>query len=237
MKILSFVSLIMLHINYCISQVPGSKFYNGSYYSDSCLIEISLIIVPFHGQDSMFQVNLIQANRCKNHYGRFYQNVGYIIADTLYLATDLNTYNYNQKTPLNNWSSSIRVRSISNLEYTIKQDSIMLALSDEPVSYESPMDFAEVHPQFPGGDKALADFIQNNLQLPKKKIKSAVVQVEFTIEADGSLTNIEISVGAKKWMNSEAVRLVSIMPKWQPAERAGKKISEVYNLEIRFEKS
>lgn len=81
--------------------------------------------------------------------------------------------------------------------------------------------------EFPGGIDAQLDFINRNLVYPPECISNNIegrILLEIIIEKDGRISS------AKVWENSrdkhpalirEALRLVSIMPKWTPAEYRG----------------
>ena len=69
-------------------------------------------------------------------------------------------------------------------------------------------------PEFPGGMKALFEYLANNVRYPDADITGRVV-VQFLVQADGSITDIEVvrSMGYPEF-DEEAVRVISEMPKW-----------------------
>lgn len=81
-------------------------------------------------------------------------------------------------------------------------------------------------------------FINKNLKYPKQaKVNSIIgtVQVRFIVEKDGTLTNIEISKGLLSTeINAEAIRLVSLFPKWHPGMAAGMPARVQYTIPIKF---
>jgi len=92
-------------------------------------------------------------------------------------------------------------------------------------------------PSYPSGDEACLKFIQNNLHYPKKALKyniTGIVFVTFIVEADGSLTNVKLLKGIGAGCNEEAIRLVKMMPKWNPGKSNGKNISVKYYIPIKF---
>lgn len=95
----------------------------------------------------------------------------------------------------------------------------------------------ETCPQFPGGDKALLDFIKRNMRYPKcakeKNIEGRVL-VSFYVETDGSLTNISIAKSVDSRLNKEALRIVKKMPKWEPGQLGGEVVRMKYFLPIEF---
>ena len=85
----------------------------------------------------------------------------------------------------------------------------------------------EVMPQFPGGNEAMMKFIQENTVYPenaKKKGIGGKTFVSFTIEKDGSITDVKVLRGCDKECDAEAVRVVKSMPKWTPGKVKGKTV-------------
>ena len=91
--------------------------------------------------------------------------------------------------------------------------------------------------EFPGGDRALLDFLKSNLVYPKVAQDSSIqgrVIVKFTVEKDGSITDVEVARSVYPALDEEAVRVVSMMPKWKPATKKGEPIRCKYILPIFF---
>jgi TonB family protein len=83
----------------------------------------------------------------------------------------------------------------------------------------------EIIPRFPGGDKALSDFIKRNMRYPKSAKKKGIegrVVVRFFVETDGKLTNFSIAKSVNSQLDKEALRIVKKMPKWEPGQLGGR---------------
>lgn len=86
---------------------------------------------------------------------------------------------------------------------------------------------AEKIAEFPGGMNAQFDFINKNLIYPKECISNNIegrIRLEVVIEKDGKISSAKVSESSKdkhRALIREALRLVSIMPKWTPAEYRG----------------
>ena len=63
---------------------------------------------------------------------------------------------------------------------------------------------------------------------------SGVVQVEFYIEPDGSITSPEIKKGPIPALDEQALKIVSEMPNWQPALKYGHPIRCRYRLPLYY---
>ena len=122
--------------------------------------------------------------------------------------------------------------------------SVSVAMADDPATkqveevVEEELWVVEASPQFPGGQLALMEWIKQNMVYPQeakaKGIEGRVI-VKFTIEEDGTVTNGKILRGVDPLLDNEALRLVSIMPKWSPGRRfAGKDTRFTYNLPLLF---
>jgi periplasmic protein TonB len=93
----------------------------------------------------------------------------------------------------------------------------------------------ESQPDYPDGNRALYEFIRNNLKYPNPEI-AGTVYVSFDVETDGTLTNIRVLRGINADFDKEALRLVRLMPKWKPAfcERSRQAVKTAYTIPIRF---
>lgn len=95
----------------------------------------------------------------------------------------------------------------------------------------------DVEPQFQGGERALHEFIRDNVHYPteaKEKGEQGAVYVKFIVEKDGTLTNIEVVKSVSKSLDEEAARIVELMPKWTPGTRDGKPVRVIHHLPINF---
>jgi TonB family protein len=114
---------------------------------------------------------------------------------------------------------------------------------ESQVKYVSPVNGKEVftvvekQPSFPGGQEGYTKFLINNIKYPEEAMKKNVtgtVYVSFIVEADGSVTTVRVLRGIGSGCDDEALRVVSMMPKWNPGEEKGKKVAVQYNLPIKF---
>lgn len=73
--------------------------------------------------------------------------------------------------------------------------------------------------EFPGGQAEMHKYLDNNLQYPKDGTTcvQGKVFVNFCVNEDGSVSNIKVVKGLCKECDADAIRVVSMMPKWKPA--------------------
>ncbi len=90
---------------------------------------------------------------------------------------------------------------------------------------------------FPGGDKALEQFLKKNVRYPDEAKKNKIngdVQVKLTIQADGSINNIQILSSPGSGCDEEAVRAMQSMPAWLPAKKNCVAMESEETLSIHF---
>jgi hypothetical protein len=93
-------------------------------------------------------------------------------------------------------------------------------------------------PVFPGGKSAMGKFIDKNMKLPDTRFRSVslVTSVRFSVNTDGSLSNIRIqspTFGCKE-CDAEALRIVSTMPRWKPGTYGGQPIGKEAFVDVVF---
>ncbi len=83
----------------------------------------------------------------------------------------------------------------------------------------------EKMPEFSGGLEAFNRYINDNLRYPqelKDKRITGKAFVEFTVNKDGSVSDIRILRGLHALLDNEVIRLIKQSPKWKPGIRGGK---------------
>lgn len=97
----------------------------------------------------------------------------------------------------------------------------------------------DLQPKFPGGEEALRHFISDNLQYPsndKKLRKEGKMVVEFQLDEEGRVTEAKTySKGTcTKAMETEALRVIRMMPNWKPALQGGNPVKTTMYLPVQF---
>ena len=95
----------------------------------------------------------------------------------------------------------------------------------------------EEMPQFPGGMGEAMKFLAKNMKYPvaaqQAKIEGRVI-VQFVVEKDGSVSDVKVMRGVNSELDAEAIRVVSMMPKWIPGKQRGKAVAVKYTMPIMF---
>lgn len=103
----------------------------------------------------------------------------------------------------------------------VNSDIVGGAVKDEPIT------FAEVMPGYPGGESELLSFISHNVRYPEIAAKAGVegkVMVQFIVEKDGSLNNVEVVKSIGAGCDDEAIRVCKLMNRWNPGLQNGKAV-------------
>ena len=100
--------------------------------------------------------------------------------------------------------------------------------------------YAEVMPQFPGGNDALSGYVNDHLQYNQTAIDNnttGTVKVSFVIDEKGKVMSAHL-MGSNKvgnGLDEEALRVVSNMPSWKPGKVKGKNVKTRLELPISFQ--
>lgn len=85
----------------------------------------------------------------------------------------------------------------------------------------NPLHFRVVEdiPQFPGGANEFIKWLTKNLRYPSQAQKQKIegkVMVQFIVEIDGSISNLEVVKSVAPALDMEAMRVMKKMPQWKP---------------------
>jgi TonB family protein len=119
---------------------------------------------------------------------------------------------------------------LSGLKAFTQTDSSSKAAEEEET-------FVNIMPQFPGGDNAMMEFIISKLKYPPYAIENDIqgkVVVSFIVAADGYLDSIYVLKGIDPSLDSAAINLIRLMPRWTPGSQNGKLVRVKYNLPLTF---
>lgn len=109
----------------------------------------------------------------------------------------------------------------------------------DPCDAKEPYSFVEQMPQYPGGQDSLNAFIKSNLIYPEKSKQEGVegmVTVKFVVNLYGNIECIKILNSLNTECDNESLRLVHLMPLWNPGKHNGSlvDVSIVMNIEFKL---
>lgn len=108
-----------------------------------------------------------------------------------------------------------------------------------PAAMEEVFTFVEKPPMFRGGEKELVKYLSGTIHYPKEAQQANIggtVFVQFIVGADGAIRDVK-TVGKflGHGLEEESIRVVNAMPKWMAGSQAGKQVSVLFYLPIRYQ--
>ena len=108
---------------------------------------------------------------------------------------------------------------------------------EEPEEEEQIFQVVEERPQFPGGDAELMKYLQKNIKYPsicqEQGIQGRVI-VQFVVNTDGSIVDAQVIKPVNPYLDKEALRVISTMPKWIPGKQRGKAVRVRFTVPVTF---
>lgn len=93
-------------------------------------------------------------------------------------------------------------------------------------------------PVFPGGEGGMADYLRKNIHYPALALQrhiSGRVFVNFVLSAEGRVVDAHVMRGPGNGLDDEALRLVWLMPHWQPGRQQGQPVRVACTIPINFD--
>ena len=111
---------------------------------------------------------------------------------------------------------------------------------EEVVEEEAiPFQLVEEKPSFNGGDaNELSKWVNSKLVYPEIAKENGVqgrVTLQFTVNADGTVSNVKVLRGVDSSLDKEAVRVVSSSPKWKPGKQRDRAVKVTYTFPVIFQ--
>ena len=91
-------------------------------------------------------------------------------------------------------------------------------------------------PQYPGGQKALRKFINDNLRYPEEALKNKIegdVFVSFQVSNEGKIEEVTVLKGLGYKCDEEAVRVIRLL-QYEQAHNRGMKVRSNMRTSVRF---
>ena len=113
-------------------------------------------------------------------------------------------------------------------------------VEEEVVEEEAiPFQLVEEKPSFNGGDaNEFSKWVNSKLVYPEIAKENGVqgrVTLQFTVNADGSVSNVKVLRGVDSSLDKEAVRVVSSSPKWKPGKQRDRAVKVTYTFPVIFQ--
>ena len=129
------------------------------------------------------------------------------------------------------------IASDEDMGEVVEIQNIENVVVEEPEKEEEIFQVVEAMPEFPGGTAELMKWLQKNIKYPSISQENGVqgrVIVQFVVNRDGSIVDPVVLRSVDPYLDKEALRVVSAMPKWKPGEQRGKTVRVKFTLPIQF---
>lgn len=113
-------------------------------------------------------------------------------------------------------------------------------VGEEVIEEEAiPFQLVEDKPSFMGGDaNTFSKWVNERLVYPEIAKENGVqgrVTLQFTVNTDGSVSNVKVLRGVDSSLDKEAVRVVSMSPKWTPGKQRDRAVKVTYTFPVIFQ--
>lgn len=108
---------------------------------------------------------------------------------------------------------------------------------DEEIDETEVFMIVETMPSFPGGEAALNRFLNENIKYPTIAQENGIsgrVFINFVVNRDGQIVDAKVVRGVDPALDQEAMRVVKMMPKWNPGQQRGKPVRVSFMLPVNF---
>ena len=110
-------------------------------------------------------------------------------------------------------------------------------VEEEEVEEQQIFQVVEEMPEFPGGMGECMKFLGKNIKYPQISQENGVqgrVIVQFVVNQDGSIVDPQVVRGVDPYLDKEALRVISMMPKWKPGKQRGKAVRVKFTVPVMF---
>lgn len=128
-----------------------------------------------------------------------------------------------------------------DLDVEVTEETVIeeIVFEDEPEEEASEEIFTivEDQPEPKGGMAAFYEFVQKNLKYPAQARRMGIegkVFVQFVVDKDGSINDVQSVKGIGAGCDEEAVRVIKSSPKWKPGKQRGRAVKVRMILPITF---
>ena len=115
---------------------------------------------------------------------------------------------------------------------------VPVEVEEEEPEEQAIFEVVEEMPQFPeGGQAGLMKYLSSNIKYPTIAQENGTqgrVTVQFVVNQDGSIVDVKVLRGVDPYLDKEAIRVISSMPKWIPGKQRGKPVRVKYTVPVMF---
>ena len=106
------------------------------------------------------------------------------------------------------------------------KDNLFRGEKDQPATKSQSSETKDTGPEFIGGNEALVKFLSENISYPVIALENGIqghVVVQFTVEKDGSVSDLKVLKSVDNALDMEAMRVIGLTSgRWTPGIKDGK---------------
>lgn len=122
----------------------------------------------------------------------------------------------------------------------LEPDDEVTIFEPEDEEVEEIMDIVEEMPTPIGGMADFYKFLSKKTKYPKQARRMGIegkVYVQFVVDTDGSITDLQVAKGIGAGCDEEALRVLKLVPKWNPGKQRGRPVKVRMMVPIFFQLS
>lgn len=132
----------------------------------------------------------------------------------------------------------VDIASTEELGQQVEIKYVPVAVEEEEPEEQTIFEVVEEMPEFPnGGQAGLMQYLAKNIKYPTIAQENGTqgrVVCQFVVNKDGSIVDVKVLRGVDPYLDKEAVRVISTMPKWKPGKQRGKPVRVKYTVPVMF---
>ncbi len=113
------------------------------------------------------------------------------------------------------------------------------AEEEEMVEEDIPLAVVEEKPKFMGGDEnEFSKWVAKNMTYPEMAKENGIqgrVICSFVVTAEGKVADVKILRGVDPSLDKEAIRVISMSPRWTPGKQRTKAVRVKYTFPVIFQ--
>ncbi len=132
----------------------------------------------------------------------------------------------------------VDIASTEELGQQVEIKYVPVTVEEEEPEEQTIFEVVEEMPEFPnGGQAGLMQYLAKNIKYPTIAQENGTqgrVVCQFVVNKDGSIVDVKVLRGVDPYLDKEAVRVISTMPKWKPGKQRGKPVRVKYTVPVMF---
>ena len=106
-----------------------------------------------------------------------------------------------------------------------------------PPKESEPVSWAEIMPEYPGGEDAMMAFIRNNLRYPAYETEVGIqgkAIVGFVVDEKGKISDVKVVRSVSRGIDQESMRVIKLLPKFSPGMQGGRPVKVKFIIPMDF---